>query len=188
MVTNARTTVPDFLSGNAVDAAQELLGWRFFRQENDGLVGGVILETEAYTQEDAASHSYKGQTPRSITMFGPAGHLYVYFTYGMHYCANIVTGKPGDGQAVLLRSLHIDQGIDVIRDRRGTEKPDRLLTDGPAKICQALLITTRDDGRKINDSDFLLLPPLQAVSIQPPTTRIGISHNTEALWRFTATI
>jgi DNA-3-methyladenine glycosylase len=145
------------------------------------LVGGVITETEAYTEDDAASHSYKGETPRSKVMFGPAGHVYVYFTYGMHYCLNIVTGKPSSGEAVLIRALVLDKGLGIARRRRN--RPDSELTDGPAKVCQALGVGLADNGEPIDGGRFVLLPPLRSYAITV-TKRIGISRGKEALWRF----
>ena len=106
---------------------------------------GRIVEVEAYRPDDPASHSFRGRTPRNAVMFGPAGHLYVYFTYGMHYCANVVTGAIGDGQAVLLRA------VDAVGGHRRDARPahgraDRSLADGPGKLCQAFGIDLRHDG------------------------------------------
>lgn len=171
-----------FLQEGAVTAAQKLIGWRFYSKDSEGLVGGTITETEAYTQDDAASHSYNGRTPRNEVMFGQSGHLYVYFTYGMHYCANIVTGKDGQGEAVLLRALVPDRGIDHIRERRGY-RPDSQLVNGPAKICQALNITISDNGATLGKDKFILLPPSKQLSVTP-TVRIGIKKDTHRLWRF----
>jgi DNA-3-methyladenine glycosylase len=174
-----------FLSDPAPEVAAKLLGRRFYTEENGKLVGGVIVETEAYTQEDAASHSFRGKTPRTAVMFGPAGYIYVYFTYGMHHCVNIVTGHAGHGEGVLLRALVPDSGLEIIRKRRG-HKPDRELTNGPGKLCQALGIHLTDSGQQLNRSRFLLLPPKQPVRTLPPTERIGITKDTHRLWRFTA--
>lgn len=165
-------------------AAPALLGWRLYTQDNDGqLVGGMITETEAYTEEDAASHSYNGQTPRNSAMFGPAGHLYVYFTYGMHWCANIVAGPKGRGEAVLLRSLIPDRGLDRICKRRH-ERPDNELTNGPAKLCQALNITAVDNGAVINEGRFILLPPQKRSLKYRSLPRVGINRDVDRLWRF----
>jgi DNA-3-methyladenine glycosylase len=172
-----------FLEAGSVTAAPQLIGWRLYRREGDQLVGGMIVETEAYSQSDAASHSYRGETPRTKVMFGPAGHLYVYFTYGMHYCMNIVTGVEGVGDAVLLRAIVPDQGIDLIRERR-QHRYDHELTNGPAKLCQALGVSQQDNGKRVNDSEFLLLPPLGADYKVQATPRIGITKDTHRLWRF----
>lgn len=174
-----------FLEKSAVTVAKELIGWRLYVKQTDNtLVGGTIIETEAYTQVDAASHSYRGETKRTSTMFGPPGHIYVYFTYGMHYCMNIVTGKTGSGQAVLLRSLQLDKGVAIARQRRGFVA-DNQLTNGPAKICQALSVNMHDNGSLINDSRFILKPPIVPVS-SVATTRIGITKDRHRLWRFVA--
>ena len=165
-------------------AARELIGWRLYAEQLDGsLVGGAIVETEAYHMKDAASHSYKGKTERTRAMFGPSGHLYVYFTYGMHYCLNIVTGKEGIGEGVLIRALELDSGLDIARARR--RRPDSELTDGPAKICQALGVTMADYGLKINSSRIRLLPPLKKYKTKA-TPRIGITKDKDRLWRFVA--
>lgn len=173
----------EFLSHDAVMVARQLIGYGLYVKEADGsLTGGVITETEAYSAEDAASHSHRGETPRNAVMFGPAGHIYVYFTYGMHWCMNIVTGEKGSGEAVLIRSIVPDKNIEVIRERR-TVKKDSDLTNGPAKICQALGVTGADNGEKIGGERFALLPPTQNLEVIA-TERIGIKKDTHRLWRF----
>lgn len=185
MIRYMQTELAELLAKGSVSAARGLIGWRLYSVEPDGTkVGGAIVETEAYSQEDAASHSYRGQTPRTEIMFGPAGHVYIYFTYGMHWCMNIVTGEAGHGQGVLLRAIEPDAGIDTIRKRRNG-RPDHELTDGPAKLCQALAVTGADAGAKVNDSRFVLLPPLRKYKVQA-TERIGITKDTHRLWRFVA--
>jgi len=174
------------LEQGAVAAASDLIGWRLYVREADGtLTGGTIIETEAYTQEDAASHSSRGRTPRTDIMFGPAGHIYVYFTYGMHWCMNIVTGHEGYGEAVLIRALRPDSGLDYMRARRGNQ-PDSQLTSGPAKLCQALAVSGYDKGAALNHGRFALLPPDQPRPKVQATKRIGITKDTHRLWRFVA--
>ena len=152
-----------------------------------GPCAGRIVEVEAYRPDDPASHSFRGRTARNSTMFGPAGHLYVYFTYGMHFCANVVAGTDGDAQAVLLRGLVPLRGIEIMRGRR-RNKPDRLLTDGPGKLCQALGIDRRHDGVDLCTNAELAivddgkLPPATPVI----TPRIGIRVATEQPWRWLA--
>jgi len=150
-----------------------------------GACAGRIVEVEAYTADDPASHTFRGRTPRNATMFGPPGVLYVYFTYGMHHCANIVTGDPDDGQAVLLRAVEPLQGIDVMRGRRGG-RPYRQLCDGPGKLCQAFGLDRSDDG-----TDLCAHPTAMVVDdgTPPPacpvtTGRIGIRNGTDRLWRW----
>lgn len=175
----------EFLKGDAVTVAQELLGWRLYAKgPASKLVGGPIYETEAYTQYDAASHSFNGETPRTKVMFGPAAHVYVYFTYGMHWCMNIVVGERGKGEAVLIRALRLDEGLDSARERRN-HRPDAELTNGPAKVCQALMVTGEDNGLKLNDSRIVLLPPADEPGKITITPRIGISKDMHRLWRFT---
>jgi len=119
-----------WLAGDAPDIAPGLLGKLLVVGE----CVGRISEVEAYTGDDPASHSYRGRTARNEVMFGPAGHLYVYFTYGMHFCCNVVTGKVGESQAVLLRAVVPVAGIETMIRRRGR---DRNIADGPGKLCQA---------------------------------------------------
>lgn len=174
----------DFLHNNAVTVARQLLGCQFFVRELDGsLTGGVIVETEAYTSDDAASHSFNGKTSRNEVMFGFAGYTYVYFTYGMHWCVNIVTGSKGDGQAVLIRSLRITHNTSLVRKRR-SERPDSELTNGPAKVCQGLGITGADNGLRVNEQRVILIPPESANQVVTASARIGISKDRHRLWRF----
>lgn len=172
------------LRQDVVKVAQRLLGCLLVREIDGQKIIGRIVETEAYHQSDAASHSYKGQTPRTEVMFGPCGFAYVYFTYGMHYCINVVTGLEGEGSAVLIRAIEPIQGIEDMRILRANV-PDSQLTNGPAKLCQALAI-----NRTLNGHD-LRKPPLK-VTFQEAlssadiisTTRIGISKDMHRLWRF----
>lgn len=178
------SNLTDELSISAELAAPRLLGCILERQIDGQTVAARIVETEAYSQEDVASHSYRGETPRTKVMFGPAGHLYVYFTYGMHYCCNIVTGPAGHGSAVLIRALEPLSGQDLMsRNRRGSHGEE--LTNGPAKLCQALAIDKEFNGHDLHRGPLKLLlgPPLpQAGIIQ--TTRIGISRGQDVPWRF----
>ena len=180
----------DFMSilqTGAEQAAPLLLGWQWFCREADGsLTGGIINETEAYTQADAASHSYKGMTSRTATMFGPAGNIYVYFTYGLHWCANFVTGATGQGEAVLIRSLWPTHGLDTMQLRRHSKLS--VLCNGPAKLCQALAITGADNGISLTSERFVLLPPLKDYGAPRVSRRIGITKDTHRLWRFTIDI
>lgn len=179
------TRLTQLLQQDAVRVARELIGWRLFVHEaGSARTGGTIVETEAYTQEDAASHSYKGRTPRTDVMFGPPGRVYVYFTYGMHWCINIVTGQEGRGEAVLIRAILPEVGVAAIRERRGN-KPNAQLANGPAKLCQALAITGADNGAVVNQGRFFLLPPVKSYEAYA-TERIGITRDTHRPWRFVA--
>jgi len=160
--------LPDL--SNALTAAPALLGWLLLHASPEGVSAGYIVETECYLASDAASHSYRGKTPRTEIMFGPAGHLYVYFTYGLHHCLNIVTGPDGSGEAVLIRALQPVEGLDLMRSRRGPVT-DRQLASGPAKLTQAMGVNRQ------------LLPGFIPPAVTQ-STRIGISHGTDKAWRF----
>lgn len=173
----------DFLNDSAEKVAPRLLGCILERVVDGQVMQAKIVEVEAYDQHDAASHSYRGSTPRNATMFGPAGHLYVYFTYGMHYCCNVVTGPENDGAAVLIRAVEPLTGTDTLQVYRQAAGPN--LTNGPAKLCQALSITMDLNGHSLLDAPLRLLPgePVSTKDITA-TTRIGISKQKDALLRF----
>ncbi len=170
------------LSVPAEQAAPRLLGCRLVRRVGGRQLSGRIVETEAYSQDDVASHSYRGQTPRTKVMFGPAGFLYVYFTYGMHYCCNVVTGPDGHGSAVLIRALEPLEGQEVMAKNRHNRSG---LCDGPAKLCQALEIEKSFNGHDLRREPLKLLlePPLPQTDIVQ-TTRIGISRGQDVPGRF----
>lgn len=172
------------LTGPAYEVAPRLLGCRLVRQIDGHQVICRIVETEAYDQQDAASHSYRGQTPRTAVMFGPPGHLYVYFTYGMHYCCNIVTGPEGHGAAVLIRALEPLDGSEIMVANRG-RPPGVDTSNGPAKLCQALKIDRSWNGHDLRESplQLVLQPALPAQEIVR-TARIGISWGQYVPWRF----
>lgn len=174
----------DELGGSAADAARRLLGCLLVREVDGQEVTVRIVETEAYDQTDAASHSYKGRTPRTDVMFGPPGFLYVYFTYGMHYCCNVVVGSEGEGAAVLIRAAEpVDNEALLSRRRPGQTGIQR--TNGPAKLCQALAITRQLNGHDLTTSPLRLVmqPPVSQTDVVQ-TTRIGISQAKDVPWRF----
>ncbi len=174
----------DFLAGTALSACTRLLGCELSMNTPEGILRGKIVETEAYDQTDAASHSHKGRTPRTDVMFGSPGHLYVYFTYGMHYCANIVTMPEGYGSAVLVRALEPLEGENIMQRFR-SGKSGIELTNGPAKWCQAFGIDASWNGHDLRTAPLTLLinPPVPAIDIVQ-TTRIGITKAVDEPWRF----
>ena len=158
------------LAGDSVAAARALIGWTLLI---DG-VGGPIVESEAYAEEDPASHSFRGRTVRNAAMFGPPGRLYVYRSYGIHWCVNIVCRPEGAGAAVLVRSLEPTHGVEAMRARRGREP----LATGPGNVGQALAATAA-----LNGAPAVLLPPDRIRRVEA-SVRIGITKGIERPWRF----
>jgi DNA-3-methyladenine glycosylase len=165
--------VPAWAEGHPLDVAPRLLGATITH-------AGVTIrltEVEAYAGvEDPGSHAYRGRTRRNAVMFGPPGFLYVYFTYGMHHCCNLVTGPEGDPGAVLLRAGEVIDGVELARQRRGSS--DRDLARGPARLCQALSITLPDNG---------IPAVLTAADAPAPVAtgpRVGLRHAADRPWRF----
>ncbi len=168
-----------FYARPAPKVARDLIGMTLLHHG----VGGVIVETEAYMGHDPASHSHRGETTRNRVMFGPPGRLYVYFTYGAHWCANVVTGPEGSGEAVLLRAIEPLHGIEVMRKRRGTK--DRDLARGPGRLTEALAIDKRHDGASLLRGPIGIYAPKRGHRIQAGP-RIGITKGAETAWRFCA--
>jgi len=167
------------LTGDAPDVAPLLLNKLLVHGE----CVGRIVEVEAYREDDPASHTFRGRTARNAVMFGPAGHLYVYFTYGMHYCANVVTGNEDVGAAVLLRAVEPMSGIALMTTRR---RGRRQLADGPAKLCEAFAIGPEHNGADVCRGEG---PGLFDDGMAPPADpivgpRIGISKAVDLPWRF----
>lgn len=166
---------PAFFARPALSVAPELIGATLLV---DG-VGGIITEVEAYHPDEPASHSFIGQTKRNAAMFGPAGHAYVYFTYGVHWCLNFVCAP---GSAVLIRALEPTEGIDQMQARRGQEKLTALCS-GPGKLAQALGVGPDQNGLPLNAPPFSIhLPKTRPNIVVGP--RIGISKAVELPWRF----
>ncbi len=167
----------DFLAPSA-DLARALIGALLLV---DG-VGGRIVETEAYDMDDPASHSHGGPTRRNASMFGPPAHVYVYRSYGIHWCLNLVCGQAGHGAGVLVRALEPTAGLAAMRQRRGVVD-DRLLCAGPGRVGQALGITSVHDGLPIDRPPFALQPAAEVPELLVGV-RIGISKATGTPWRF----
>lgn len=169
-----------FFDRPAADVAPDLVGCTLLV---DG-VGGVIVETERYQQDDPASHSFRGPRGRAAVMFGPPGRVYVYRSYGLHWCVNLVCEAEGRGAAVLLRALVPEHGLDAMRARRGA-LPERLLCAGPGRLAQALGIDCRLDGTSAVDEGARLGVHRRTGPVELVTgPRIGISVATERPWRF----
>jgi DNA-3-methyladenine glycosylase len=145
-------------------------------------VGGRIVEVEAYDREDPASHGYRGRTQRNAAMFGPPGHAYVYRSYGVHWCLNLVCEGEGIANAVLVRALEPTHRLDLMRERRGLDDP-RLLCSGPGRLCQALAVTREHDGLALDRPPFELLEPEGPVEVVSGP-RIGITRAVELPWRY----
>ena len=167
-----------FFARGVHEVAPELIGCTLLV---DG-AGGPIVEVEAYDESDPASHSYRGLTGRNRAMFGPPGHAYVYRSYGIHWCLNLVCDAEGHGSAVLVRALEPAAGLERMAGRRGTADR-RLLCSGPGRVCQALGVTGAHDGLALDEPPFALLPRAGDVEVATGT-RIGITRAVEHPWRF----
>lgn len=173
----------DILNQPSSVVAPRLLGCILEREVDRKIIRVRIVETEAYDETDEASHSYNGRTQRTDIMFGPSGYLYVYFTYGMHYCCNVVTGPEGTGSAVLIRAVEPLTGEEYMQELR--PRIGRDLTNGPAKLCQALAIDKHLNGHNLSKSPLKLIiqDPIDRRKITQGK-RIGISKAKDVLWRF----
>jgi len=171
-----------FYAAPTLTVARSLLGQVLVRRSPQGDRAGIIVETEAYTKNDPACHASRGKTRRNASMFGPAGTAYVYFIYGMHYCFNVVTAEEGIGEAVLIRALEPIAGISLMEESRRT-KDVKLLCSGPARLCQALDITTIEDGINLAGETIYILAGSQPKS-SVAAARIGISAGQSLPYRF----
>jgi DNA-3-methyladenine glycosylase len=168
----------DFFARSVHEVAPELLGSTLLL---DG-VGGRIVEVEAYDGTDPASHGYGGRTARNASMFGPPGHAYVYRSYGIHWCLNLVCEEEGTAAALLVRALEPTHGLDAMRKRRGVGEA-RLLCSGPGRLCEALAITGEHDGLALDRPPFTLTPADEELDVVVGT-RVGISRAADVPWRY----
>jgi DNA-3-methyladenine glycosylase len=168
----------DFFARSVHEVAPELIGATLLVEG----VGGRIVEVEAYDHEDPAAHGYRGRTERNRSMFGPPGHAYVYRSYGIHWCLNLVCEEEGSASAVLLRALQPTHGLGDMRARRGLDQ-ERLLCSGPGRLCQALGVTREHDGLALDRDPF----ELHARASEPEIVtglRVGITKAAERPWRY----
>ena len=180
----------EFYQRDVVLVAKDLLGKTFIRNYHGNLLAGKIVEVEAYDESEEASHSFNGRSERTEIMFERGGFLYVYFIYGVHYCCNVVTGTAGHGAAVLIRALEPLNNLAILAQNRlsKTNLSDSELlnlTSGPAKLCKALNISTKENGLDLcADTIYILDAPTINKDQIITTTRIGISKAVELPWRF----
>jgi DNA-3-methyladenine glycosylase len=167
-----------FFARSVHDVAPELIGTSLLV---DG-VGGRIVEVEAYDHADPASHGYRGLTARNASMFGPPGHAYVYRSYGIHWCLNLVCGPEGVADAVLVRALEPTDGLELMQERRRTDDP-RLLCAGPGRLCEALAVTRDHDGLALDRPPFELRARVEDVQVAS-APRIGITQAADRPWRY----
>ena len=187
-----RRLTRSFYERDSLSVARDLIGCIFVHDHPAGRVGLRLVEVEAYRgEQDPGSHGYKGETRRTRTMFGPPGRLYVYFTYGMHWCANVVCGAPGVCEAVLLRAGEPVVGVEYMRTRRPQIQDDRLLASGPARLAQAMGIGRGHDGASLlrGGSMWIAEDPVTAefrVREIAQTVRVGLAEGRgeDIPWRF----
>jgi DNA-3-methyladenine glycosylase len=168
----------DFFARSVHEVAPAVLGALLLV---DG-VGGVVVEVEAYDGDDPASHGFRGRTPRNASMFAAPGHAYVYRSYGLHWCLNLVCEEEDRPAAVLVRALEPTHGLDVMRLRRGVDS-ERLLCAGPGRLCQALGVTRAHDGLPLDAAQFALSAATSSVEVARGP-RVGISVAVDAPWRY----
>ncbi|GIW41706.1 MAG: putative 3-methyladenine DNA glycosylase [Candidatus Binatia bacterium] len=180
----------EFFRRDALVVARDLLGTLLVHESPEGTAAGYVVETEAYRgPRDRAAHSFGGRrTARNEVMYGPPGHAYVYFVYGMHYCFNVVVADVGVPHAVLVRALLPVRGLDLMRERRGRSVEDRRLCQGPANLCRALGIDRRHNGADLLDGPLRIEPGLEVPDrAVGRAARVGVSYagaDARRPWRF----
>jgi DNA-3-methyladenine glycosylase len=187
----SRRLPKSFYARDALTVARELIGCVFTHEHTEGRVSVRLVETEAYRGPiDPGSHGYRGVTPRTEVMYGPPARLYVYFTYGMHWCANVVCAREGECEAVLLRAGEPIEGVEAMRTRRAAVSKDRLLASGPARLAQALGIGPQHNGASLlRGGEFWCSQDDETEALRSrsaQTLRIGLSkgRGDDIPWRF----
>jgi len=185
---HGRVLPTSFFDRDVTVVARDLLGRVVESETDEGVVAVRLVETEAYAgEDDAASHAWRGPTPRTSVMFGPPGRVYVYFTYGMHWCANVVCGPEGRASAVLMRAGEVVDGLELARARRRAGTPDRALASGPANLARCLGLDGGWTGEQVTSARGPLrlrtgTPVDDAHVVEGP--RVGITRAVEVPWRF----
>ena len=176
---------------DTLSIAKNLLGYTFIHESEKGKTAGIIVETEAYLQDDPACHAYRKKSVRNAPMFGKAGTIYVYQIYGMHFCVNISTNQEDIGEAVLIRALEPTEGLDLMEERRLkssklTQMKPKDLCSGPGKLVQAMGINKHMNDWHILDSGLKIVPPKIQIADNEiiTTTRIGITQGADLPYRF----
>ena len=174
----------DFFARPAPEVAEDLVG-KLLHRHDDGITVRIV-ETEAYRQDDPACHAHRGMTQRNAPLFGPPGHAYVYFSYGMHWCVNIVSGEEAWGEGCLLRAAEPVAGLEVIRERRGAQHAERDLLRGPGRLGQALGLGREHSGIDVCDGDLLSVSDdgVRLEVVAGP--RVGVALAADLPWRFWA--
>lgn len=174
---------PEFFARPTLQVAESLVGHTLYRDSPDGLVAGRLVEVEAYCgPNDPNSHAFK-RTPRSSIMYGPPGILYVYFTYGMHHCSNIVCEPDGTAGAVLIRAVEPLQGLDLMAARRGLADP-KLLAKGPGRLCRAFGLARENNGTDLATGDVWVGAARRLEGPVRSSYRVGVDASTDFPWRF----
>ncbi len=173
----------EFYLQPTIEVAKALLGKVLFHRHERGIISGRIVETEAYLCDDPACHSSRGMTARNETMFGEPGRAYVYFIYGMYHCFNTVTGPVGVGEGVLVRALEPLDGLELMKENRGTHALANL-TSGPGKLCQALGLDLLHKGLDLTGSELVIVDDGMQVAEIVEAPRVGITLAADKQWRF----